>query len=88
MDGKDIGGLEIRTGDLGGKATTKEVGEAVCQALEKILQGKSIGGSGELGENMTSPVTEQHNDENAAWEKRLKHENVSTGPKEALALLM
>jgi 3-isopropylmalate dehydrogenase len=37
LDGKDIGGLEIRTGDLGGKATTKEVGDAVCQVLEQLL---------------------------------------------------
>jgi 3-isopropylmalate dehydrogenase len=39
LDGKDIGGLEIRTGDLGGKATTREVGDAVCTVLQKILQG-------------------------------------------------
>lgn len=27
----------VRTGDLGGKATTKEVGDAVVTELEKIL---------------------------------------------------
>jgi 3-isopropylmalate dehydrogenase len=38
LDGKDIGGLQIRTGDLGGKATTREVGDAVCRVLEEILK--------------------------------------------------
>jgi 3-isopropylmalate dehydrogenase len=38
LDGKDIGGLEIRTGDLGGKATTREVGDAVCRVLQETLQ--------------------------------------------------
>ncbi|CZT42925.1 related to 3-isopropylmalate dehydrogenase [Rhynchosporium secalis] len=33
LDGKDVGGLEIRTGDLGGKASTKEMGDAICQVL-------------------------------------------------------
>ena len=28
----------IRTGDIGGKATTKEVGDAVAAELEKLLQ--------------------------------------------------
>ena len=37
LDGKDIGGMEIRTHDLGGKATTKEFGDAVCSVLERIL---------------------------------------------------
>ncbi|CAK7242819.1 MAG: 3-isopropylmalate dehydrogenase [Sporothrix thermara] len=31
------GGLEIRTADLGGKATTREVGDAVCSELKKLL---------------------------------------------------
>ena len=86
LDGKDIGGLEIRTGDLGGKATTKEVGDAVCEALENILKGISVGGPGELGGGLTSPVTASHQAQNDKWEQRLKHENVSTGPREALAL--
>jgi 3-isopropylmalate dehydrogenase len=37
LDGKDIGGLEIRSRDLGGTATTTEVGEAVCTVLERLL---------------------------------------------------
>ncbi|TLD31875.1 3-isopropylmalate dehydrogenase [Venturia nashicola] len=37
LDGKDIGGLEIRTGDLGGSATTSEVGDAVCRVLKELL---------------------------------------------------
>ncbi|KAG9780030.1 3-isopropylmalate dehydrogenase, partial [Aureobasidium melanogenum] len=39
LDGKDIGGLEIRSGDLGGKATTREIGDAVCQVLQGLLKG-------------------------------------------------
>jgi 3-isopropylmalate dehydrogenase len=38
LDGKDIGGLEVRTGDLGGKASTSEVGDAVCEVLRGILK--------------------------------------------------
>lgn len=37
LDSKDIGGLEIRTGDLGGNATTSEVGDAVCGILKGLL---------------------------------------------------
>ncbi len=86
LDSQDIGGLEVRTGDLGGKATTQEVGDAVCHTLEGILRGKSIGGAGMLGAGITSPATADHQAENDVWEKRLKNEDVSTGPKVALAL--
>ncbi|CEJ92673.1 Putative 3-isopropylmalate dehydrogenase [[Torrubiella] hemipterigena] len=37
LDSKDAGGLGIRTGDLGGSATTKEMGSAVCKELEALL---------------------------------------------------
>lgn len=37
LDAKDIGGLEIRTKDLKGNATSKEVGDKVCQVLETLL---------------------------------------------------
>lgn len=37
LDDKSAGGLEIRTGDLGGSASTAEVGDAVCEVLKKIL---------------------------------------------------
>lgn len=37
LDSKDAGGLGIRTGDLGGNATTKEMGSAVCKELEALL---------------------------------------------------
>ncbi|RFU32918.1 hypothetical protein B7463_g3413, partial [Scytalidium lignicola] len=37
LDSKSDGGLEIRTGDLGGNAKTSEVGDAVCQVLKVIL---------------------------------------------------
>lgn len=86
LDGKDIGGLEVRTGDLGGQATTKEVGDAVCRALENVLQGASINGTGKLGAGISSPATANHQAENDAWEKKLKQEHVSTGPNTALAL--
>lgn len=38
LDGKDIGGLEIRSGDLGGRASTKQIGDAVCDVLQQILK--------------------------------------------------
>jgi 3-isopropylmalate dehydrogenase len=37
LDSKDIGGLEIRTSDLGGTASTSEVGDAVCNVLREML---------------------------------------------------
>lgn len=37
LDSKAEGGLEVRTGDLGGSATTKEMGNAVCKELEGLL---------------------------------------------------
>ncbi|KIH94883.1 3-isopropylmalate dehydrogenase [Sporothrix brasiliensis 5110] len=37
LEEKAAGGLEIRTADLGGKATTRDVGEAVCSELKKLL---------------------------------------------------
>lgn len=40
LDGKDIGGWEVRTSDLGGNATTKEVGDAVCSVLEGLQSAK------------------------------------------------
>jgi 3-isopropylmalate dehydrogenase len=38
LDGKDIGGLQVRTGDLGGSASTSDVGDAVCEILKKLLE--------------------------------------------------
>lgn len=38
LDSKKVGGLEIRTLDLGGNATTSEVGDAVCSAVHSRLQ--------------------------------------------------
>jgi len=37
LNSKDIGGLEVRTGDLGGKSSTSEVGDAVCEVLKELL---------------------------------------------------
>ncbi|KAH8797953.1 3-isopropylmalate dehydrogenase [Xylogone sp. PMI_703] len=37
LDDKSAGGLEVRTGDIGGKASTGEMGDAVVSALERVL---------------------------------------------------
>lgn len=37
LDLPATGGRGLRTGDLGGKATTEEIGQAVCEELEKLL---------------------------------------------------
>ena len=37
LDGEEIGGLGLRTKDLGGEATTKQVGDAVLSALGELL---------------------------------------------------
>ncbi|ETI28500.1 3-isopropylmalate dehydrogenase [Cladophialophora carrionii CBS 160.54] len=91
LDAKDIGGLEIRTGDLGGTATTKEVGDAVCRVLEQLLTGDSAGapaaasGNAVPGAPPEAPSSITHGDENKKWEAKLVQENVTTGPKVALA---
>ena len=87
LDGKDVGGLEVRTGDLGGKATTKEVGDAVCKVLEGLLYGGDR-------EELTSPQNietiekgrAEHGDENKKWEAKIAREHPSAGPQESLAL--
>lgn len=38
LDTKEAGGLEIRTSDLGGSASTTQVGDAVCEVLKSILK--------------------------------------------------
>ncbi|OAA56344.1 3-isopropylmalate dehydrogenase [Niveomyces insectorum RCEF 264] len=38
LEAKAAGGLEIRTGDLGGKASTSEVGDAISVQVERLLQ--------------------------------------------------
>ena len=37
LDNADIGGMGVRTGDLGGKATCAEVGDKVLAALDTLL---------------------------------------------------
>ncbi|RFU23768.1 hypothetical protein B7463_g12571, partial [Scytalidium lignicola] len=37
LDSKAEGGLEVRTGDIGGTAKTSEMGDAICQVLKGIL---------------------------------------------------
>lgn len=89
LDAKEIGGLEVRSGDLGGRASTKDVGDAICAVLAQILKGNSTGlprGGGGADDTLVSPVNESHGQENKKWEKLLKKEGVPTGPSEALAL--
>lgn len=38
LDTQADGGLEVRTGDLGGKAGTKEMSEAIQQTVKKLLK--------------------------------------------------
>ena len=38
LDGKDLGGYDLRTRDLGGEAGTKEVGDRVVAVLEGMLR--------------------------------------------------
>jgi 3-isopropylmalate dehydrogenase len=40
LDAKDIGGLEVRTADLGGQASTSQVSNAVCSVLQQLLAQK------------------------------------------------
>lgn len=37
LDDKESGGLEVRTGDIGGSASCTEMGDAVVQALKGVL---------------------------------------------------
>jgi len=38
LDSKDDGGLEVRTGDLGGKAGTQEMSEAIQREVRRLLK--------------------------------------------------
>jgi 3-isopropylmalate dehydrogenase len=37
LDAKNAGGLELRTADLGGDVTTKEVGDKIVELLKTLL---------------------------------------------------
>lgn len=37
LDNPDIGGRGLRTADLGGKATTKDMGDAIVDVLRDLL---------------------------------------------------
>jgi 3-isopropylmalate dehydrogenase len=37
LDDKDVGGLGLRTSDLGGNVQTTEIGDAIMQQLRKLL---------------------------------------------------
>lgn len=91
LDGQEIGGLGLRSGDLGGTASTEQIGDAVCRILGDMLDGGSgaHGGSGvetsTLGEDarMASP-TDAHANENKVFEARLAKSGAETGPHTAL----
>lgn len=88
LDSNDIGGMEIRTPDLGGKASTSEVGDAVCAVLKQFLGVSRPGISGGLRvpglpeqkrlsmifreHQAEARPTSAHKDENLEWEKKLK----------------
>lgn len=98
LDSKDVGGLEIRTGDLGGKYNTVQVGDAVCQALAEILDAadgtgaapvsvRGQNGAGSLEEDfrkLGSPI-EANVVENKKWEEKVET-NAKTGPETAIPL--
>ena len=43
LDGHDIGGMQIRTADLGGRASTSEAGDAVCGVLKQLFLSEGSG---------------------------------------------
>ncbi|KAK5088881.1 3-isopropylmalate dehydrogenase [Lithohypha guttulata] len=96
LDGKDIGGLEIRTGDLGGKATTVEVGDAICSVLSNLLDGghtsaTTDGAQSSLADdfakaNVQETLGESHKSENKPYEDATNSADVPKGPQDAIAL--
>ena len=38
LDAKDIGGLELRSGDLGGKVGMKEMSQAIQKEVKRLLE--------------------------------------------------
>jgi 3-isopropylmalate dehydrogenase len=92
LDGKDIGGLEVRSGDLGGRATTREIGDAVCGVLKQILTGSKETSGATAAEQQPAPEelvksAREHAayaDENKKWEDKLVQQHVHTGPDDAL----
>lgn len=75
LDSKDIGGLEIRTSDLGGNASTSEVGDAVCSVLREML-GDVRGGIPKRNRlsslvNTNERPRTAHSEENARWKAEI-----------------
>ena len=75
LDSKDIGGLEIRTSDLGGTASTSEVGDAVCGVLREML-GDIRGGIPKRNRlsslvNTSERPRTAHSEENAKWKAEI-----------------
>jgi len=83
LDSKDVGGLEVRTPDLGGTASTSEVGDAIAQALKEFLNSRKGYGGLEASVDLSHRPSAAHQDENARWEKQI-HATTRTGPQEAL----
>lgn len=95
LDDKDIGGLQIRTGDLRGKATTVEVGDAVCSVLNQLLDGSANGNAvgsladdvqkAKLGDTPLS-ASDAHIDKNKKYEAAIAQDSrVETGPHTSIA---
>lgn len=91
LDGKDVGGLQVRTSDIGGKATTVEVGDAICKVLGDMLDGTSGEGAapvsvgGGLADDFAklgSPV-DVHAQDNKKWEQKAE-DQTKTGPETAI----
>lgn len=87
LDAQEIGGLGLRSGDLGGRATTVEIGAAVCQVLGDLLDGVSGAKTGGLEEDakMATPI-DAHADANKVFEANLAKSGAETGPQTAIPL--
>ena len=75
LDAPEIGGLGIHTGDLGGKATTSEMGDAICSVLRSNLS--DVRG-GILKQNRLSSFVDTsvrpmsaYKNENLKWEQQI-----------------
>jgi len=89
LDAQEIGGLGLRSGDLGGTAKTVEIGDAVCRILGSLLDGAGASGAItstlEDDAKMATPI-DAHADANKVFEIRLSESGAETGPHTAIPL--